>query len=187
MSKFFSIVVMLILCFALCSPIAFADNISLPEDIEFSAYSDSELLAMVAACNGELYAREREEETLYDKNGVKVLLDGLEYSYYKSSDSLYFFVNIAVLNTTDEKVRIRVEDTYIDGWQDDLENRVEAAPNRNTKDNFITSLEQCGIKTVDELKKISSVEIEFRVEIGDEDDYVTVLITDFSTLKEAKD
>ena len=175
MKKVRGLSLLLILC------IVFSASSTAYAAFDVSSYSDDELLSIASACSGELYSRNHKENVLVDLYGVKILFDSFGYKYYDFSDSLYFHINIAIINSTDEEVSVKVKDAYIDGWQELIENTVSAEAHRNSRDDFISGLHQTNIKSVEELLAIKTVELVLKISIGKDKYETTVLLTDTSS------
>ena len=152
---------------------------------ESSVLNDSNEKSSVTTINQKA---NNEQVLLYENENqnVCVYFDGFGYQYYESSDSLYFFVNVAIENGSNSEVKVRVLDTYIDGWQDDLENTIKVAAGRNTCDHFISGLDQVKISTPDELRGVNCVEFTLEIENGAYETTIPVTLNDLSSLHEQR-
>ena len=145
-------------------------------------YSNDELVSIVAACNAELELRNDIKNVWVDENGLKIIFDGLGYSYFEDMDDLFFEIYVTVINGTQKKVSIRIDDLYIDGWQEDNRGDISLEANRNTREKFISDLYKTEIKTIEDLLAIGNIEL-FLVAYIDNDKYETkILLTNTSSL-----
>lgn len=138
------------------------------ESIDYSNMSDEDLHSMIDTARNELTKRELvagEKTVLVDQDGVQLYLTG-DIDFRESSDSKYTEIGVVLINDSDRKISISIEDLYVNGWSIFAMCGASAESGKKDKATIDMSLDEAEINNFQDIE-----EMEFTVRVYDGESY----------------
>lgn len=145
---------------------------------DLSKFSDDDLRAALSAIRNELTRRSLvtdEKTVIFDQDGIQVYLTG-EYEVW-GSDTKYITFNAVVINDSESKIGVSLDDVSINGWNVYGSGIYDTAASKKQKSSIEFNLTDAEISSFEEIE-----DIEFVVSVYDSDSYDTIATSDVVTL-----
>jgi len=148
-------------------------SVALAESVDYASMTDEELHGIIDSARNELTKREMvfgEKTVLIDQDGVQFYLTG-EYEFNASSDSKYTELETVLINNSDRKVTVTVDDLYVNGWQIFAMCGSNADAGKKDKGSLDMSLADAEVNTFEDIQ-----DMEFMIRVYDSETYDDLFI-----------
>lgn len=143
---------------------------------DYSSMTADELRAVIADARAALagqVAPYADGFVIYDENDIKVTITGVRWDERNG----YFYLDVTVVNRSEHKIYVKLDDDYINGWHvnDSFASTAEFSPKKNGKDSlrFVKLKEDAEVTAMEQIEDLA-----FHVKIVDSDQYNTLYYTD---------
>lgn len=167
-------IIALALVFLALIPCAFA------ESIDYSSMTAAQLREVIAQARAALASMEEpfaDKCVIYDKDDVKITITGFRFDEKKS----YLYISATVVNRSSNKINIKLEDAYVNGWQ--VKDQFLYIGDVESKKNAKAEMRLWDLEASAEVTSLEQIEdFAFQVKITDSSTFKTIDKADEQTI-----